>query len=41
LLGFILNVFPDMRRIDSLVSFARPPPGVGNIHPDLTSYLSH
>ncbi|KAI0256805.1 hypothetical protein BJV78DRAFT_309729 [Lactifluus subvellereus] len=27
-LGFMFNVFPDMKRIDSLVSFARPPPGV-------------
>lgn len=34
----MFNVFPDVKRIDSLVSFARPPPGVGNIHPDLTAY---
>jgi autophagy-related protein 2 len=38
LLGFMLNIFPDMKRIDSLVSFARPPPGVGNIHADLNAY---
>jgi autophagy-related protein 2 len=40
-LGFMLNVFPDMKRIDSLVSFARPPPGVCNIHADLTGYQSY
>ena len=38
-MGFMFNVFPDVKRIDSLVSFARPPPGVGNIHADLTAYL--
>ena len=37
--GFSLNALPDMKRIDALVSFARPPPGVGNLPIDLTVLL--
>jgi hypothetical protein len=29
--GFTLNIFPNMKRIGELVSFAKPPPGVSNL----------
>ncbi len=34
--GFTLNVFPNMKRIGALVSFTKPPPGVGSLSVDLT-----
>lgn len=33
--GFTLNVFPSVKRIGELVSFAKPPPGVSNLPVDL------